>query len=99
LLVGFDPRSNQVGFVVNKVALGQVFSEFFGFPCQFPFRQMLHTHLSSGASTIGQFVANVLSRLSLTLQKKKQPYQSLVGCGGLDQALVNDKPWTGEQKG
>jgi hypothetical protein len=25
----------QVGFVVDKVALGQVFSEYFGFPCQF----------------------------------------------------------------
>jgi hypothetical protein len=24
----------QVGFVVDKVALGQVFSEYFGFPCQ-----------------------------------------------------------------
>jgi hypothetical protein len=26
-------RSNHVGFVVEKVALGQVFSEYFGFPC------------------------------------------------------------------
>jgi hypothetical protein len=25
--------SCQVGFVVDKVALGQVFSEYFGFPC------------------------------------------------------------------
>jgi hypothetical protein len=25
---------NPVGFVVDKVALGEVFSEFFGFPCQ-----------------------------------------------------------------
>jgi hypothetical protein len=24
-----------VGFVVDKVAPGQVFSEYFGFPCQF----------------------------------------------------------------
>jgi hypothetical protein len=24
----------QVGFAVNKVASGQVFSEYFGFPCQ-----------------------------------------------------------------
>jgi hypothetical protein len=23
-----------VGFVVDKVAMGQVFSEYFGFPCQ-----------------------------------------------------------------
>jgi hypothetical protein len=29
---GFEPRSSHVGFVVDKVALGQVFSEYFGFP-------------------------------------------------------------------
>jgi hypothetical protein len=34
----------QVGFVVDKVALGQVFSEYFGFPCQSSFRQILHHH-------------------------------------------------------
>jgi hypothetical protein len=53
---GFDPRSGHVGFVVDKVALGQVFSEYFGFPCQSSFHQLLHNHhhLSSGAGTIGQ---------------------------------------------
>jgi hypothetical protein len=30
---GFDSGSGQVGFVVDKVALRQVFSEYFGFPC------------------------------------------------------------------
>jgi hypothetical protein len=34
----------QVGFVVDKVALGQVFSENFGFPCQSLFHQILHHH-------------------------------------------------------
>jgi hypothetical protein len=29
----FDPGSGQVGFVVDKVALEQVFFEYFGFPC------------------------------------------------------------------
>jgi hypothetical protein len=56
------------------VALGQVFSEYFGFLCQFPFHRLLHTHhLSSGAGTIGQLVADVLSGLSLTppLESKK----------------------------
>jgi hypothetical protein len=50
------PGSGQVGFVVDKVALGQVFSEFSGFPCQSSFHQLLHNHprLSPGASTIGQ---------------------------------------------
>jgi hypothetical protein len=53
---GFDPGSGQVEFVVDKVALGQVFSEYFGFPCQTSFHQLLHNHphLSSGAGTIGQ---------------------------------------------
>jgi hypothetical protein len=36
-LLGFEPRSGHVGFVVDKVALGQVFSDYFGFPCQFSF--------------------------------------------------------------
>jgi hypothetical protein len=48
----------QVGFVVDEVALGQVFSEYFGFP--------RHTHLSSGAGTVGQSVADVPSGLTLT---------------------------------
>jgi hypothetical protein len=30
----FEPRSGHVRFVVNKVALGKVFSKYFGFPCQ-----------------------------------------------------------------
>jgi hypothetical protein len=57
-----------VKFVVDKVALGQFFSEYFGFPCQFSFRRVLkiHHHLSSGAGTIGQLVADVQSELSLT---------------------------------
>jgi hypothetical protein len=53
---GFDSVSGHVGFVVDKVALGQVFFEYFGFPCQSLFHQLLHNHhhLSSGAGTIGQ---------------------------------------------
>jgi hypothetical protein len=30
---GFEPGSGQVGIVMDEVALGQVFSEYFGFPC------------------------------------------------------------------
>jgi hypothetical protein len=41
--------------MVDKVALGRVSSEHFGFPCQFSFHQLLlDHHLSSGAGTIGQ---------------------------------------------
>jgi hypothetical protein len=34
----------QVGFVVDKVALEQGFSEYFGFPSQSSFHQILHHH-------------------------------------------------------
>jgi hypothetical protein len=40
--------SGQVRFVVDKVALGQVFSEYFGFPCQSSFHQILHPHNHPG---------------------------------------------------
>jgi hypothetical protein len=46
---GFPPRrpgfayGQRVGFVVDKAALGQVFSEYFGFPCQ-SFHRFLHYH-------------------------------------------------------
>jgi hypothetical protein len=44
-----------MGFVVDKVALGQIFSEYFGFLCESSFDQLLqnHHHLSSEAGTIG----------------------------------------------
>jgi hypothetical protein len=46
-----------VGFVVDEVALGQVFSEYFGFPCKSSFHKFIHNHhhLSSGAGTIDQY--------------------------------------------
>jgi hypothetical protein len=64
---GVEPRPGHVGFVVDKVALGQVFSEYFDFSCQFSFHSLLHTHhhLSSRAGTTGQLVADVQSGLSL----------------------------------
>jgi hypothetical protein len=46
---GFSPRSVYVGFVVGKVALGQVFSQYFIIPWQLSFQDMLHFfHLLSG---------------------------------------------------
>jgi hypothetical protein len=52
----FEPESSHVEFVVDEVALGQVFSEYFGFPCQFAFHRLLHNHhhLSSGAGIINR---------------------------------------------
>jgi hypothetical protein len=38
---GFAPMSVHVGFVVDKVALGQFFSEFFGFPLSVSFHRGL----------------------------------------------------------
>jgi hypothetical protein len=40
---GVRARILQLGFVVDKVASGQVFSEYFGFPCKNrSFNQLLH---------------------------------------------------------
>jgi hypothetical protein len=64
---GFEPRSGHVGFVVDKVALGRVFREYFCFPCQYSFHRLLHIHhLSFGAGTIGQIVTEVPSGLGFT---------------------------------
>jgi hypothetical protein len=39
---GFGPRSDHVEFMVHRVILGQVFSKYFGFPCQFSIQWLLH---------------------------------------------------------
>jgi hypothetical protein len=42
-------RAWQVGFVVDKVASGQVFSKYFSFPCQnHSFHQLLYYHNHPG---------------------------------------------------
>jgi hypothetical protein len=41
-------ENGEVGFVVDKVVLEQVFSEYFGFPCQSSFHQLLHPHNHPG---------------------------------------------------
>jgi hypothetical protein len=63
-----------VGFVVDKVALGQVSSEYFGFPYKSSFLILLHTyhHLSSGAGTIDRLVADVPSGLKSHPITRKQ---------------------------
>jgi hypothetical protein len=52
---------------MDEVALGQVFSEYFCFPCH-SFHRLLHIHLHppSGAGTVGQMVADEPNGLSLT---------------------------------
>jgi hypothetical protein len=44
----FRVRVEHVWFVVDKAALGQVFSEYFVFPCQSSFHQFLHHHNHPG---------------------------------------------------
>jgi hypothetical protein len=77
---GFDPRSGHLGFVVDKVALGQVFSEYFGFPCQFSFHRLLNTHhhLSAGAGTVGWILADVPSTQVSPTQGIKKNWQRQV---------------------
>jgi hypothetical protein len=63
LVPGFPPRrpasepgSGHERFVVDKVALGEVFSEYLRFLCRYSFHQELHNHhhFSSGAGATGQ---------------------------------------------
>jgi hypothetical protein len=62
------------GICGGQSGTGQVFSEYFGFPCQFSFHRLfcIHHHLSAGAGTIGQLVADVPSGLSLTSPREKK---------------------------
>jgi hypothetical protein len=69
-----------VGFVIDKVALGQVFSEYFGFPCQFSFHRLFHTHhLSSGAGTMGRYWPTYQSDCLTPPQETKQKYTYYLG--------------------
>jgi hypothetical protein len=68
-----------VGFVVDKVALVERFSEYFSFPCKFSFHRLLHIHhLSSGAGTLGQSVADIPSGLGLTPPQEAKKETSLL---------------------
>jgi hypothetical protein len=63
------------------MALGQVFSKYFGFPCQSSFHQLPHNHyhLSSGAGTIGQqwptYEVDSISPYPEKLKKKTNPQE------------------------
>jgi hypothetical protein len=67
----FDPRSGYVGFVVDKVELGQVSSEHFGFPCQFSFHRLLHTHHHPGLVQCPAYQVDSVSPHPTKLKKKK----------------------------
>jgi hypothetical protein len=68
----FTPKSVNVGFVVDKVALGQVFTDFFCFLLSIAFHHIsplshiyIYIYISPGGRTIGLLVATV-QRHSLT---------------------------------
>jgi hypothetical protein len=85
--------------ICGGLALGQVFSEYFGFPCQSSFQQMLHTHLSSGAGTTDQLVAAVPSGLNLTPPQEiekhpKELHGCMRNCASGNKLLNNSEPST-----
>jgi hypothetical protein len=67
-----------MGFAADKVAMGQVFSEHFGFPCQLC-HQLLHTlyRPSSRVGKMGQIVVDVPSGLSLKSPNGKTTRKTL----------------------
>jgi hypothetical protein len=84
-----------VGFVVDKAALGQIFSQYFDLPCQI-FHRLLHAHnhpLSSTTGTAGHLVASVIVN-SVPLYPKKrnslQNYESHLSTEAIDIAKGND---------
>jgi hypothetical protein len=74
--------------VVDKMALGQVFSEYFGFPCLSSFHQLLHNHphLSSGAVQLVRSGRSTWWRKSHPTQRKKFEWSpTLVGYSGVSE--------------
>jgi hypothetical protein len=61
----FEPGSGQVGFMVDKVALGQVLFEYFRFPLPIFIPPNSPSSQSPGAGTIGHSVADVPSGPSM----------------------------------
>jgi hypothetical protein len=77
-----------VGFVVDKSALGQVFSEYFGFPCQ-SLHQFLHhqntRNLKKGERECGRRVG--LTTLSPSISHLCKQ------CGSLNLSHIYGPPW------
>jgi hypothetical protein len=63
--------------VIDKVAVWQVFSEYFSFPCQLSFHRLPHIHhrLSSRTCTIDQLVVHVPNGLILNPPLKKSVFR------------------------
>jgi hypothetical protein len=68
-----------MGFMVNEVAFGQVFSEYCGFRCQAFYRLLqTHHHPPSWAGTVGQMLADVPSGLRLTPPQETSIFTVLI---------------------
>jgi hypothetical protein len=74
-----------------KVALGQVFSENFGFPCQSTFHLLLHNHHLHYHPRLAQWARSGRSANSLTKPNKKNGSENNIsmdmketGCWGVD---------------
>jgi hypothetical protein len=84
-----------VGFVVDKVALGQVFSEYFGFPCQSPFHQFLHK--SPSPIIRGWYNRPVVAAVPKvpphTLKKKETKKQGNMSMPYLTRLVPGFPPW------
>ncbi|PNF19566.1 hypothetical protein B7P43_G17802 [Cryptotermes secundus] len=79
LMVSISTVQSKISGSDKKVvALVQVFPEYFGFPCQSSFHQLLHNHprLSSGAGTTGQKWPQYKELSPTPLAKKKVPLPS-----------------------
>jgi hypothetical protein len=74
--------------MVDKVALGQVFSDYFGFPCQSSFHQFLHNHhhLSSGRGWYNRPVSGRRTQSPTPQIKKKSPRTQIQSSEEADKA-------------
>jgi hypothetical protein len=66
----FSPKLGHVGFVVDKVTLGQIYSEYFDFSWKFSFHQLLHVNYSLYRRR------RIFSILSASLNKKTKKKKS-----------------------
>jgi hypothetical protein len=70
-----QPGPGQVGFVVDEVSLGQVFSEYFGFPCQSSFPRLLHHHNHPGQ--VQQAIQMMMMMMMVVVNTLHAPYEGL----------------------
>jgi hypothetical protein len=90
---GFDPRTKHMWFMVDKVALGQIFSKYSEFPCQFTLYQLLHIHLSSyhWCYTVSTLTVSLSNQLITRNMCHVMMFFQLQGICGVTQKKVKSK--------